>query len=117
MNININPVSRNDDAVLLTRADFEALLDALEDAEARAALRQGDSQETFPKELADALIDGAHPVRVFRKYRNLTLSALARTAGVSISYLCEIETGHKPGSANALSAIARALGVEVEDLI
>jgi DNA-binding XRE family transcriptional regulator len=117
MSIDIKPVAENDEIVTLEKADYDALLDALEDAEARAALRQSEGQESFPKEIADALINGGHPVRVFRQYRKLTLTALAKAAGVSISYLSEIEKGHKPGSAAALSAVAKILKVEVEDLI
>ncbi len=117
MSIDIKPISENDDAVMLTRTDFERLLDALEDAEARAAFRDSAKQETFPRDVADALIEGGHPIRVFRKHRKLKLTELAEAAGVSVSYLSEIEKGRKPGSAKALSAIAKKLGVGVEDLI
>jgi DNA-binding Xre family transcriptional regulator len=117
MNITIKPVSQNDEAVVLNKADYELLLETLEDAEARAAFRDSETQESFPKEVADALINGGHPIRVFRQYRKLNLTALSKAAGVSISYLSEIETRHKPGSAKALSAIARVLKVTTEDLL
>jgi transcriptional regulator with XRE-family HTH domain len=36
---------------------------------------------------------------------------------VGAGYLAEIETGRKPGSAAALASLARALEVQIEDLI
>ena len=58
-----------------------------------------------------------HPVRVWRGYRGLTLSALAKTADIAQSYLSEIEAGKKPGSAQALAALAKVLRVDVGDLL
>jgi transcriptional regulator with XRE-family HTH domain len=45
------------------------------------------------------------------------LRGLAGKAGIAPAYLSEIERGKKPGSIKALVAIARALEVEIEDLI
>ncbi len=42
---------------------------------------------------------------------------VAGKAGVSPSYLAEIETGQKPGSADALQALARALNTSMESLV
>jgi DNA-binding Xre family transcriptional regulator len=41
----------------------------------------------------------------------------AAAAGVSAAYLAEIETGRKPGSAAALAKLAKALEVQIEELI
>jgi len=117
MTITIKPVSETANTVVLAKTDFEELLDALEDAEARAALTNSRDEETFPAEVADQLVGGIPPLRVFRTYRGLTLSALAERAGVSVSYLSEIESGKKPGSAKTLKAVAEVLGLEVDDLI
>ena len=113
----IKPISMNADNVLLRKADYEALLQALDDAEARAAFRKSNGQETFPTDVAHSLISGGHPVKVFRKYRKLSLSALEKQLDVSVYYLCKIESGRKPGSTKALSAVAKTLGVTLEDLI
>jgi mRNA interferase RelE/StbE len=117
MSITVKPISENTETVVLSKVDYQALLDSLEDAEARAAYQQSRNDETFPAVIATELVAGVHPVRVFRNYRQLSLTALAKKAGVSVSYLSEIEGGRKPGSAKTLSAVAKALAVEVEDLI
>ena len=64
-----------------------------------------------------ALLDGASPVKVWRGKRGLTQRALAEAAGVSVSYLCEIEKRSKPGSVDAVRRLAKALGVSMEDLV
>ncbi|MBX3147284.1 MAG: helix-turn-helix domain-containing protein [Gemmatimonadales bacterium] len=52
-----------------------------------------------------------------RDARRLTLSALAGQAGVSVSYLAEIEAGKKFPRAEKLLGLADALGLSLEDLI
>jgi transcriptional regulator with XRE-family HTH domain len=42
---------------------------------------------------------------------------LGEQAGVSSSYLAEIETGKKPGSADALRKLSRALAFPMENLV
>jgi transcriptional regulator with XRE-family HTH domain len=59
---------------------------------------------------------GEVPLRVWREHRGLSARALADRAGVSTAYLSQIETGNKPGSFAAMAKLARALGVDMEDL-
>jgi transcriptional regulator with XRE-family HTH domain len=42
---------------------------------------------------------------------------LGEQAGVSSSYLAEIETGKKPGSADALRKLSRVLAIPMENLV
>jgi DNA-binding XRE family transcriptional regulator len=72
--------------------------------------------ESFPSEIADRLIRGEHPVRVFRDYRGLTQARLAKMAKIARPYLAEIETGRKSGSVAVLKSLARALRVDLNDL-
>ena len=119
----IRPLSQTDDTVTLSRADYEALLEALEDAEDIATIRAVDEavkkgeDEYLPAELVVRLIEGVHPVRIWREHRALTAKAMAGKAGVSAAYLSEIESGKKPGSLDAMAKIARALGVQVDELV
>ena len=55
-------------------------------------------------------------VKELRKERGLSQEQLAQMAGVSRSQLSEIETEAKPANTLRLNAIARALGVPVNDL-
>jgi DNA-binding XRE family transcriptional regulator len=115
------------DTVTLSRADYDALLDRLEDAEDNARLDRIATRENklgktaaradyLPVELVDRLIAGEHPVRVWRRHRRLTREALAATAGVAPSYLTEIETRKKPGSFDALAKLATALQISLDDI-
>ena len=119
----ITPVAETKDTVTLRRADYDALLEALEDAADLAALReaeaavQGGESEFLPIETVERLLAGENPVRVWRTHRRMTAHELARIAGLAPSYLSEIETGKKPGSVDAMARLARALGVAIEDLV
>ena len=98
--------------------DYDQLRDALEDAADREALRQSraSGEELVPDALVDRLGDG-NPVRVWREYRGLTATALARRAKVSNAQLSAIENGAAIGSVQTLRDIADALSVTVDDLL
>jgi transcriptional regulator with XRE-family HTH domain len=64
-----------------------------------------------------AILDGGNPVKVWREYREMTQQQLAAAAGISASYLSQIESGKRRGSAEVLAAIARALRLTVDDLL
>src|SRR5262249_34000878 len=53
----------------------------------------------------------------WRNKRGMTQRTLAEAAGMAPSYLAEIEGNRKPGSADALSRLARALRVGLDDLL
>lgn len=56
-------------------------------------------------------------VRELRKARDLTVEQLANAAGLSKSFLSEIETGKKQVNGRRLEALAAALNVQPVDLI
>jgi ribosome-binding protein aMBF1 (putative translation factor) len=118
----IRPLAEDGDTVLLRRADYEALVregeDAADGAQAREAEArvQAGADEYVPIELTRRLMAGEVPVRVWREHRGLSARALAGRAGISAAYLSQIETGRKPGSFDAMAKLARALGVDMEDL-
>lgn len=118
----IRPITETADTVTLSRTDYEALLEALEDgidiAAARAieAAAAAGETEYLPVQMVERLASGEHPVRVWREHRGMTGMALAESAGVPQSYISEIETGRKPGSFDAMTRIARALSVNLDDL-
>ena len=119
----IHPIAETDDSVTLSRDDFEALVDLVSDAQDLAdieAVKQrldAGETEAFPFEVAERLLDGEHAVQVFREYRSLGLRELAKEAGVSPSYLSEIEAGNKPGSVEFLSRISAALRISMDLLV
>ena len=56
-------------------------------------------------------------IRRERQARGLTIKTLAERAALSLVYLGEIERGKKYPSARVLEELARALGLEVSDLL
>lgn len=70
--------------------------------------------ESLPEDLLNQLyVRKENPVKILRKYRNLTQADLAEKSGISRPYLAEIETGRKEGSITALKNLASALQVEI----
>ncbi len=124
----IHLLARTDDTVTMRTADYEALVAAAEDAEDIATLLAAGAREeaigktearanNLSDDLVERLLQGEHPVKIWREHRGLTALALAGAAGVSRSYLAEIEGGKKPGSVAAYKMLADALSVTVDDLI
>lgn len=75
------------------------------------------SETALPDAVMNALAAReAHPIKIIRKYRELTQADLAEASGISRPYLTEIETGKKDGSIRAIKAIADALEVRIGDL-
>jgi DNA-binding XRE family transcriptional regulator len=120
-------MSDTSETITLSRAEYEALIERLEEAEDLATVAAAEACEAalgketaradyLPIELVRRLSAGDHPIRVWRAHRGLTREALAAAAGVAPSYLTEIETRRKPGSFAALAKIAAALRISLDDL-
>lgn len=71
----------------------------------------------LPAEAVRRILNGESPVRVWREQRGMTQRALAEAAGINAAYLSEIEAGKKPGSARAMLGLARALALDIEELL
>jgi DNA-binding XRE family transcriptional regulator len=119
----IRAVAETAETVTLRRADYDALVDELEDAEDRIAVLEhrlakasGKGDEMLTLEEADRLISGENPLRFWRERRGLTQQALAGMAGISKGFLSEIETGTKEGSRDTLRKLAHALKVDLDAL-
>ena len=102
-------MSEKSETVTLSRAEYEALIERLVDAEDLAAVAAAEAREAalgkekaradyLPIELVRRLSAGEHPVRVWRAHRGLSREALAAAAGVAPSYLTEIETRRNPAA-------------------
>ena len=111
----------------MTRAEYEALIERIEDAEDLAVVAVAEAREAalgkaaaradhLPIELVRRLAAGEHSIRVWRTHRGLGREALASRAGLAPSYLGEIEKGRKPGSFAALAKLAKALDISLDDV-
>ncbi len=125
----IEPVARTATTVTLTNEDYELLLAAALDAQDVAAARNQAAKEQqaggYPqakanyltRQEAERILAGDSAVLVWRGKRGLKQRELAERAGISVSYLSEIESGHKTGAVEVLGRIAAGLGVTIDDLV
>ena len=118
------PLTLHDrDYVILEAAAYERLREAAEDAEDLAALAEHDArlaageEEAIPLEVVKSLLAGDNRVRVWRKHRGHTIRQLCERAGISTSYLSQIETGRREGTLTTMARIAAALAVDLDDLV
>ena len=103
---------------------YDVYLRLVEDAEMLADVRDYDvameriaaGEELIPAEVGYGLLDGGNPIRVWREYRGLSQAELAAKAGISASYLSQLESGKRDGTVEVLSALAVELGVALDDL-
>lgn len=83
--------------------------------ESMAAIERGDDI-ALPEAVWDRLEARESPVRVLRDFRAMTQKELAEAAGISQSYLSEIERGTREGTLSTIKAIAKALAVPLSVL-
>jgi DNA-binding XRE family transcriptional regulator len=108
---------------VLPEAEYLALIEAREDQEDLAAVREFDAklargeEEMIPAEFANRIIDGENKIRVWREYRGLLVKDLATKADVKPAYLSQIETGVREGTIDVLKRIAQALNVSIDDIV
>ncbi len=96
--------------------DAETLQDIRDIDEIKARIESGE-EELIPAHVPYAIIDGENPVKVWREYRGLTQQQLAEAAGISAAYLSQIETGKRAGKTAVLQAIARAMNLDLDDVV
>lgn len=123
MNIQTILTPAGDQMVLLSRADYDALVEAAEDhadrasmADFRMRLAHGE-EELVPSAVADRIINGENPIRIWREHRGMSVKALADIVGIAPAYLSQVETGKREGTVQTLSKLAAALRVKIDDLV
>jgi DNA-binding XRE family transcriptional regulator len=101
-------------------AEYLRLLEAVEDkadaaiiAEFHEAYHAG-REFLVPAEIVHRELEGQSSVKLWREHRGMTQQALADKAGISKSYLSQIESGKRHGTVETLSAIAHALEVPLD---
>lgn len=104
------------DTFLRLLEEAEMLQDIRDYDTTKASIESGE-EELIPSEVVYAILDGENPLKVWREYRGLSQQQLAGMAGISASYLSQIETGKRAGSTEVLVAIAKALNVTLDDLV
>lgn len=110
-------VQMMNDAVTMSRADYEDLVDSRDHALAMRDVASGSMPMIADADM-DAYLAAPTPLAFWRKHRGMTQAHLAEAAGVSQPYVAQLEAGVKQGAAAAVYArLARCLGVQIDDLI
>lgn len=97
-------------------ADAEMLADVRAYDAAKARLAREDD-ELIPFEVIERRLNGDYPLKIWREYRGLTQESLARRTRISRAMIAAIETGHKQGAVSTLKKLAKALDVDLEQLV
>ncbi len=111
--------SSGETLVVLSEADYEALLDSADAAHAQRsmeAVRRGDMPVLAADEV-DAFLAAPTPLAFWRNKRKLTQTNLAKRVGISQSYLAGLEKGSRKGDPALFLKLARALNVPMEALV
>ncbi|WP_333822178.1 helix-turn-helix domain-containing protein [Pinisolibacter sp.] len=115
-----------EELVVLTRADYDALLEALAEAEEDAAdLAVYDARKAelavpddiLPAPVSAALLRGARLLVALRDWRGMTQMRLAEATGLAQGYLSDLERGRRQGTTETLTRIAMALDVPAKWLV
>ena len=93
--------------------ELQMRLEVLQDI---ADAKSSRDAETFPVELADRLLAGESPLKVWRDYRGLTLQTLAERCGVTRQMLSMVEHAKAKPSTDLLAKLAAVLGCDMDDL-
>lgn len=111
------------DTVTISTVEYDRLCAMAEElTDIRAALSvqkriEAGDEELVPASVADRLIEGESPLKVWRDYRCMSQSELARVAKVARVQIVDIEAGRANGSVRTLAALADALNVTLDDLV
>ena len=123
--MNVQFIKQNDISAfaVLPIEDFNRLIEPLEDAADASTIERlsvdiaSENEKTYPHEVIKSLIDGVHPVKVFREYRNMTPAQLASACNVTPAHIYQIESGKRSMSVDVLRKMAQSLDVDADMLI
>lgn len=112
-----------EELVVLTRAEYEALLERAdhqaEDADdiaiydaRKAELAAGGV--VLPPEVSAAILRGESRLKAIRNWRDETQLHLNVKTGISQGYLSDLESGRRTGTPETIAKLAQALNVPVE---
>ncbi len=106
---------------MLPFEEYRKLMDVAEDkadeqAADEVAARRDAGEEYLPVELADRIMDGENPLRVWRTYRGLTQGQLGQEVNRQAAFISKLESGEAEGGVGLWARLADALGVTIEDI-
>ena len=108
---------KGEELIVLSREEYEDLVDARDHALTMAAHARGEDPGLTDAEL-DEYLAAPTPLAYWRKHRGLTQAALAAAAGISQPYLAQLESGRRAWrTLRSMRKLAKRLAVRIEDLL
>jgi DNA-binding XRE family transcriptional regulator len=112
-----------DPAVILANAPSADLVRRLEDIEDHWAVESNsrerllEGSDPVPAAIVERLMAGSVPLRVWREHRGLSVTQLATAASVDSAAVNAIESGREAGAIDTMARLARALRIDLDDLV
>lgn len=108
--------------VVLSREDYDALIEAASEAQedaadiaiydARKAALTAGQDARLPPEVSASILRGDSLLKAFRKWRGLSQIELSKMTSLGQGYLSDLESNRRQGTPETLKAIARALEID-----
>jgi DNA-binding XRE family transcriptional regulator len=119
MNFSLIKSPQGEEMVLMSKADFEALEDALDIARHDRIMAEvvAGQRELLTSDEVDAALAEPTALAFWRKKRGMTQAALGSAVGISKSYLSGLENGARKGDPQLFLRLSRALRVRMEDIV
>jgi DNA-binding XRE family transcriptional regulator len=108
--------TNGEELVVISREDYESLVDANAALETKLALAEGRG-ELLTSEEVDELLAASTPLAFWRRKRGMSQIALAEQLGTGQSYISDIEGGKRTGPVDLYRKLAKVLGLNIEDLL
>lgn len=108
-----------EEMVPISKADFDQIEDRLDVAayDAAKAESAAGSGDLLTVEEVKAALAAPSPLAFWRAKRGLKQKDLAAAAGVSQSYVADLEAGRRKGDAALIKRLSLALRVRMEELV
>jgi DNA-binding XRE family transcriptional regulator len=116
MTIQMLTLPTGEEAVTMSRAEYEDLVDSRDHALALRDIASGNMPLIGEEEMDDYLA-APTPLAFWRKRAGLTQAQLAAAVETSQPYIAQIESGQKIPAVSVYAGLARVLGVRIDDLI
>jgi len=107
-------IQDGEEKILLSRSDYEDLIDARDHAIAMRDVAAG--APTLSDAELDDFLAAKTPLAFWRHRAGLTQARLANMVGISQAFLAQVEAGVRMGSIGLHLKLARVLNVRMEDL-